>query len=416
MVISPGFPEEVDKTYALTLNDCYKMALTSGENISAQTERILQFEQRYREALGNIFPRINFQFNEKLQDTSGIPPMEGGFATTFVRRDTPEAKFVLRQTLFSGFMEYAGLASLKAEIERERFIKKDLERKIYLDVARAFYTVILLEKKMKNLQEMLSLFQDRYRELEKRVRLGKSRKSELLSVESQILSLQAQQEALAGDINSARELLMFFIGSHQVPFVLVDELPEIDEAPSEEELMSKLNLKPDILAMREDVESRRFSLKMAKRSLLPTVSLMADYYVQRVGFQEPIDWDIFLTLDVPIFQGGSGVAGVNYASHRLKEAEFNHRYYIKQRETEIKRKLWELKGAIASKKVLRESYHKAEEVYKLNVNEYRLGLVNNLEVLQAMNSMLESKTNLDIASVETRLLYIELMSLAGAVP
>lgn len=415
--INLTFADEKNYTgNTLTLHDCYNQALIKNERIQIQKEKIIQFEQKYKEALGNIFPHISFQFTERFQDTSGVEAGESTFAKTFVRRDSPEAKFVLQQKLFSGFMEYAGLSSLKASIERERFNQNNIKRVLFLDVARAFYTVILLNKNLENVQKIIALAEERLSELNRRVRLGKSRRSEVLSMESQISTLRAQEEKLKGDIDKALELLFFLTGTTSGNIKLLDEMTDVNTLPSEEELLSHLSTRPDFLAIKKDVESKNYSLKMEKRSLLPTVSLLGDYYLKRVGFQEPIDWDIYITLDVPLFQGGAGIARVREASSVFREAVFNQYFLVREEETEIKRMIAGLKSAIRQRQFLENAFAKMEESYKLYVNEYRLGLVNNLEVIQAMNNMLEAKKNLDSVSIENKLALIELRVTAGELP
>lgn len=401
---------------ALTLEDCYKQALIKNEKLQIQRERIIQFEQNYKEALGNIFPKISFQFTERFQDTSGVEGGESSFAKTFVRSDSPEAKFVLQETLFSGFMEYAGLSSLKASIARERFSQENLKRVLFLDIVRAFYTVVLLDKNLENVQKIIALAEERLSELIRRVEIGKSRRSEVLSMESQIATLKAEEEKIRGDREKALELLFFLTGMTSEKVKLIDEMPDVNSVPSEEELLSRLSTRPDFLAIKKDLESKKYSLKVEKRSLLPTVSLLGDYYLKRVGFQEPIDWDIYITLDVPLFQGGSGLARVKEASSVLREAEFNQSLLIRQEETEIRRMIVGLNSSITQKKFLENAFAKMEESYKLYIKEYRLGLVNNLEVIQAMNNMLESKMKLDSASIENKLALIELRVTAGELP
>ncbi len=48
-----------------------------------------------------------------------------------------------------------------------------------------------------------------------------------------------------------------------------------------------------------------------------------------------------------------------------------------------------------------------KESYQIHVREYRLGLVNNLDVLQAQNTMQDIKHNLDRALLDAKLSYID---------
>ena len=66
--------------------------------------------------------------------------------------------------------------------------------------------------------------------------------------------------------------------------------------------------------------------------------------------------------------------------------------------------------------MLEDAFKKAEESYRLQTKEYRLGLVNNLEVLESMNAMEEAKRNFDRAVLKTKLDLLRLKAASEEFP
>ena len=65
---------------------------------------------------------------------------------------------------------------------------------------------------------------------------------------------------------------------------------------------------------------------------------------------------------------------------------------------------------------LTEARNLNEANFKQQNREYRNGLVNNLEVLQALTAFEESKRNLDRAQYQTKIDYFKLETATGKLP
>lgn len=388
---------------ALTLAGCYRLALERSETQRIQEEQIEQAEARYRQALGSALPRVHVAGSELIQDVSGIGGGEGGVGGTLTRRERPEAKVVLRQPLFSGFREFAAMSSSKAEGRRERLLFTRASSRLLLDVAQAFYTVIQVETDLRNVQTLMALTQERIRELQGRVRLGKSRSSEVLSLESQLASQRAVEAALEGQRATAREILAFLIGQEVAQRPLTDTLPAVEAVEPEAQSLARAEQRSDVRAEWEEILARRAGVRLARGTQWPTASFLGNYYLKRVGFQSAIDWDVLLSVDVPVFQGGAARAQVRQAASELRAAEQQFAQRSRQARSEIVQTRLALETSLAQTKAFAEAYRKAKASYELHVKEYRLGLVNNLEVLQAMNMMQEAQRALDRALIQSKM-------------
>ncbi|MEW6042014.1 MAG: TolC family protein, partial [Elusimicrobiota bacterium] len=375
----PAFAE------TLTLQQCYDLALKQNEPIKIQIEKIIQAEQKYKQAFGAILPRFSFYASDFFQDTSkATSDSASSVGSTFTRGERPEIKFVLRQALFSGFREFSTMSSLTHEKQKEKLSESRLKYLLYIDVAKAFYLVRQIEKNLENVQAIVKITRERISELRQRVELGKSRESEVLSAESQLSLLLSEEEQLKGQIRIARELLSLFTGQELGGAVLSDTMPEVENIEEENIYVKKVILRSDIKALQEDVLSKEFKLKTAKGALLPVANLTGNYYLKRVGFQEGINWDLLLALDIPIFQAGVARSQIVEANSQLASSRHQLELLRRQSENEISNAYHSLKSSIEQTKILKNAYDAAKKSYELQVNEYRLGLVNNLDVLQSI--------------------------------
>lgn len=397
-----------DSLIQLTLKHCVQLAIAQSEQLQISAEEIAQSREHIRQATGAILPNLKWNNTDIIQDTNGVDGSSGGVGGTLTKRSRNESKFVVKQPLFSGFKEFSARSGFKADMRK---FEKQLERgKMALlgQTAETFFGVVLSETERKNLQTLIKLTQDRIEELRGRVNLGKSRSSEVISAESQLASLKAQLASTEGQIVSARDDLGFLIGQDVRNSLLVDVTPRPSEISDEKDTLLFVQNRSDIQALREKVVSKRYAVKVAKSGFWPKADLLGDYYTHRTGFQKEIDWDVTFNLDVPLYQGGNIKSQSREAASRLRQAELELENLTRQVGTEIRRTRSNLNSSVIESQILEEAFDKAKQSYDMQVKEYRLGLVNNLEVLQAMNSMQDARQKLDRALLQSKLHWLRL--------
>jgi len=126
------------------------------------------------------------------------------------------------------------------------------------------------------------------------------------------------------------------------------------------------------------------------------------WYNQRTGSFSPQDWDALFALSVPLFQGGAARGRVSEEASRLREAEDRVSNAELEAAAEIRRLYAALVSSLEQEAALKDAFDKAEKSYRLQRRDYNYGLVNNLEVLQSMLSLLEVKSSYDRARIEAK--------------
>jgi outer membrane protein TolC len=264
--------------------------------------------------------------------------------------------------------------------------------------------VVQLETELSDLQALMGLSKDRTADLRERTSLGKSRGSEVATAESQYATYRAEEAGLRGDIAVAREELSFIIGAPVDTSPVVDDLALPADVPPVDELVVRSRDRSDVAALREEVIARRAGIRVARASYSPSLTATGNYYLERPsGSQEEIDWDAIFFLDMPIFQGGAARAFNLEARSLFRQAERSLARLTRLTESDVRTAHAELTSSIEQARLYEDAYQRSRRSYDLLLKDYRLGLANNLDVLQTMNALQTVKRDFDLARLQSKL-------------
>lgn len=387
----------------LTLADCYALTLKQSEKIGIQQELITEAEGRFARALGAVLPQLSFSSSDKRQDGSG--------GSAFTLKEVPERKFVLSQTLFGGFKEAAAMAIARKEKRQRLHEKERVEQLLLLDVANAFYLLFEQRADLKILVRSRKTLVKRMTELKERERLGRSRPSELASTEADLRRIEAEEERIRSGERVVRQLLEFLTGREIGE--IVDTGPPVISLEPEEHYLEKATLRSDVRAFEEAWEVSKKQLTIARAPLWPSVEVEGNYYTERAGAAEGVDWDATLTVDVPIFEGGQAFGAVKEVGARSRAAELRFAEAKRIASLDIREAYVSLQAALARRSALHKALAASEEDYRLQVEDYRLNLVSNLDVLETLEDLERAERDFLHVSFEAKRLYWQLRVASG---
>lgn len=360
----------------LSLKEAYQLALKRSETIGIQKEVIKEAEGRFLQALSTVLPQVSFVDTEEWQDAP-----KGGTP----RRYVPERKFVFTQPLFSGFKEFAGPAASKAERRQRRQELVRAKQLLFTDVSDAFYLLKSYQEDLQTLEDIDKALQEHGAELKKRQNLGRSRLSEVASDEARLYQNEAAMESIRSQYEVARQLMEFLVGKPIASLANEDIVPGT-LAPLDTYLV-KADARPDVQAAREAVTVGEKKVTIARAGYFPTVNAVADSYAKRVGADAGVDWDVTLNFNVPIFNGTATAGQVKEAKALAEEAKLTFSRTQRQAVLDIQNAY--TKFVQDQKQV--EAYKKAVDAgqknYDLQAGDYKNSLVNNLDVLQALEDL-----------------------------
>ena len=391
---------------SLTLTDCYRLALKQSEKIAIQQELITEAEARFRRALGAVLPQATFSSSDKRQDGSG--------GSAFTLRKVPDRHFEFTQTLFGGFKEIAAMRAFRAEKRQRIYEKKRAEELLLSDVADAFYLLLEQRKDLEALEEIRTALHERIGELKEREGLGRSRPSEVVSAQAQLLRVEAEYERVQNQEVVVRQLLEFLTGMEPIG-PLAEEPTDLAPLRPELEYVAQKGGRSDVQAAQQAVKVAEKQVTVAQAGFWPKVAVEGNYYVERSGASEGVDWDAALTVDVPLFEGGQNIAAVKEATARRRQAELRLSGTERMARLDIRDTYARTETAFVRTETLQKALKAAEDNYRLQSEDYRLNLVNNLDVLEALEQLQNARRDFIQAQYSAKRLYWQLKVAIGEV-
>jgi outer membrane protein len=389
---------------ALTLDEYFAQALVRSEVVATQGELIQQAEERYRQAKSTLRPTVDGVASYTWLD-------EGARDTTTNPTRQPHARLTATQPLFRGFREFASMRQTQALVDAQGEDYRQARTQLFKDVTQNFYDVVSLEQDLINLDEQVRQNLQREEELQARIRIGRSRAGEVLTVQTRISTLRAEIERLKAQLSVARDVFAFLSGlPATTPLRDTEALPP--EIESLDHYLERLTLRPDVKAAQQRLTAAQENITVARGARQPSLDLNANRYLERKGSLENVDWDVQLALTVPLYAGGSLQSQVREAMSQSTQAELNASRVQRLAEQEIRSFYQTVLLDRNQLLALEMATNAARKNYEVQRRDYRLGLVTNLDVLQALTSFQENQRALDRARHTAKLDYLRLETAA----
>jgi outer membrane protein len=394
----------------LSLNEAYALALERSEALGITREEIKIAEARYWQAVSAVLPQVDFLGSVRTQNNTGgsIGGDSGG-----ARKDRWEGRLRITQTIFNGFREFNTAAALKAD---QRALASTLARNrqlLYLDVSDLYHQIASLEEDERALNDILAALRERQNELTERVSLGRSRKSELLAAETELADTQATLESLRGLTGAARELFAFLIGVPSHLYQLAPR-PPLAVADKLEAYLWKSGTRPDIQAAAEGVTAARRRADAARGEFAPTIEGQFNW----LALEDPErdqEWNIVVTMEVPVFDGGLRVAQLNERKAAARVSTLNLDRVRRLADNEVRVAYNNFTSAAAQAVRLRAAEQTARASYEAQKEDYTLGRASNLDVLNALIRWKEIARRRIAAESQTHTTLVALQVAAGVV-
>lgn len=389
---------------ALTLDDYFAQALVRSEVVATQSELIQQAEERYQQAKATLRPTVNGVASYTWQEA-------GAINTTITPTRQPNARIAATQPLFRGFREFASMRQTQALVGAQDEDYRQARTQLFKDVAQNFYDVVSLEQDLMNLDEQVRQNLQREEELQARIRIGRSRVGEVLTVQTRISTLRAEIEQLKAQLSVARDVFAFLSGlPTTTPLRDTEALPT--DIESREHYLARLTIRPDVKAAQQRLTAAQENITVARGARQPSLDLNANRYLERAGNLKNVDWDVQLALTIPLYAGGSLQSQVREAVSQSTQAELNASRVQRLAEQEIRSFYQTVLLDRKQLRALEMATDAAKKNYEVQRRDYRLGLVTNLDVLQALTAFQENQRALDRARYTAKLDYLKLEAAA----
>ncbi len=408
-------PAEPVQEPPLTVEEVYRRALLENEDVAMKQQELEKAQGHLYQALNEVMPGVNFLMTEQVQDARGKGESSGSSDSSIsnlTRRTTPQKKFTLHQPVFSGFKEIAGIQGSGAEKAQKKYEKRRAEEMLLTDVVSVFYAVIQAEKDSATFEETKKTLEDRMAELKQRINVGRSRESEIQTALSDEKKAESQLILSKRDAIIARQDLEYYIG-RAVEGPLVDPDTEMPEIKGMDYYLDKVDSRSDVMAANEAYVLADKNVVVAQSGLLPSAYLDGNYYTQRVGVQSGIDWDVLLSVNVPVFNGTETIGDIKVAAADRELAKYNFLKIKRLARLDIRKAYETYRSAKLEEAALNEAVAAKNKDYEFQVEEYKHNLVSNLDVLTSLKDYQDLVRELNAAHYAAKIKYWQLKVAVG---
>ena len=385
--------------FSITLEKCIDYAMNHQPAIEqtkideAITEKIIKIK------LADWYPQLSLGYN--ILHYLQLPAVTNPLAL----KNNSTAAVSLTQNVFSSDIWLAGKTAGDVRLNARQ--NTQLTRiSLVVQVSKSFYDVLVSQKQIDLTKQDIVRLQKTLKDALAQYQAGTSDKTDYqratIALNNAVAQKKQYEELLKGKLALLKQL-MGYTGNEELK-------PEYNN----ENLQDEIILDPtDGLSYEGRVEFQQletqkslleYSLKSAKLSGLPTVSLFGNYNLIAQNNALSKTYSEFfpnslvgLTLSMPIFQGGKRI-------QRVKQADL-----------ELRRLEWDFQNL---KTAINTEYVSALAAYKASLNDYTVSK-NNLSLAQEVYTTIHLqymsgvKTYLDVIVAETDLRTAEVNSLAA---
>jgi NodT family efflux transporter outer membrane factor (OMF) lipoprotein len=369
------------------LNDLEGQIDISNQNVKAQAAAVEQAQALVREAQAGYWPTVSVGLSRTHERHGAFPQQNVNGANGSlswpldiwgqVRRSVESSKA-------SAQLSEAALAAARLAAQAELAID-------YFQLRGQDQLQVLLDDTVKADEQALQITQNRYR-------VGVAARADVVQAQTQLLSAQSQQVSVAIQRGTLEHAIAVLVGQQPATFsvakmTLRTDVPSVPAGvPSE-----LLERRPDIAQAERKVAAANAQIGVAKGAYFPSLSLTGTVEYAAGGplsqlFRVPNQiWSVGPSLAQTLFAGGLRRAQVAAARASWEASVDDYRQTVLQGFEQVEDELVTLRVLEKQAAVEEQLVQAARESEKLTLNQYKAGTVPYSSVITAQTTRLASE-------------------------
>ncbi len=414
-IVSP-VAQNAKNALALDLQTAFQLTAVRDDSLKISMEDIEIARAQLSQSIAALWPTFTVNNQQQFLHYRGANPdgftILGNSTITGNRNYTSQSNVQMTYTVFNGFQNYNNVGASSAAVAAKRETLARNYQTIYQDVAQAFYNVLQYQGDMVVETDLIDALRARVDDLKDRVNLGRSRPAELLQAQTDLANAKVTYESQRGSMNAAKETIAFYTG---VPSANL-ELKDTQAFPTVAQLeayVAQSGSRPDVLSELDTLRQQERLLSVAEGQLLPTITANGNFLASQDPASNNVDASMTLEASMPIFDGGL-IAGQIHQNHEMvRQDRLNVENLRRTADQDTRTAYANFNASVAQVVVLREAATLAAKDFSAQVDDYRRGVVSNLDVLTALQDYQTARIQLHNANMQARLDLINLHVAAG---
>ncbi|MCE0521440.1 MAG: TolC family protein [Methylacidiphilales bacterium] len=402
--------------HALDLQTCFQLTAIRDDSLKISMEDVEVARAQLSQSIAALWPTFTANNQQTFlhyrnSAQSGIN-IFGNSTISGNRTYTSQSNVNMTYTIFNGGQNWNAVGASSAAIAAKRQTLAREYQTIYQDVAQGFYDVLQFQGDMVVQSDLIDALQARVDDLRDRVSLGRSRPAELLQAQTDLANSKVTYEQQRGSLNAAKETVAFYIGIPSGYFTL-KESGSFPSAAQLEAYLQHSGLRPDVLSQLESLRQAERNLSVAQGQLWPTISANGNFLASQDPVSNQINGTLTLEASMPIFDGGLIIGQIHQNKVLVRQSRLNVQQLQRTADEDTRTAYANFNASVAEVLVLREAALLAARNVEAQVDDYRRGVVSNLDVLTALQDYQTARIQLHNANMQARLNLINLHVAAG---
>ncbi len=379
----------------LTWQDCVREAAKNHPDLIAAGEEVKQSQAAKGITASALYPQINSNLNASTVKTSSST-RGSSIADTYTYGVTGT------QLVFDGLKTInnvnAASENLKAARESFKFTSATVRQRLRV----AFVSLLRAQELLNITQQIYDIRRGNLELIVLRYESGLEHKGALLTAEADLAdAAYGIDQAKRGREVAERDLIKEMGRIQPAPLEVKGDFVVKDAAEEKPDFGTLAKSNPSLLQLTAQKNAADFGLKSAYANFLPTLSGQAGANKSNPQWPPKNDqWNLGLTLSMPIFEGGLRFAQVSQAKALLNQLQENERSTRDGIVLTLEQAWAALQDAIENVGVQRKSLIATEERSKIAQAQYSIGFVSfdNWTIIEdnlvtAKRAFLDAQTN-----------------------
>lgn len=368
------------------------------------------------------YPELRFNANPSISSNSLEQKLVNG---TEIKRNNALSEVInanvqLNWNLFNGFKLYATKDRLEA-IERigQLNIESEILSLVY-DVSAAYYNVIRLQNLSLVTLEQIEVSRDRVDLEEKKFKLGRTGKSDLLKAKLDLQELQIIFSKQEDDVRDAYARLFYLMQEKQIAF------PKLTDTISGRENISAVGINlnydqhPQLRILNEQMLVNNFAKRELLAERIPSLNFLGAYNFNRTENQA--GFNLFslnygpiaqLQISVPLFDGRRISKSSKALDYSLQSLALQKEMWASNTDYEIQLNTRKAAQSLKIYELEQSRMELAKENLEVIKEKFRLATITSLEFSQVQFDIIDIAAKMQDALYESMLAKLQVDYLSG---
>ncbi|MBN3038691.1 MAG: TolC family protein [Candidatus Omnitrophica bacterium] len=297
---------------ALTWQECVQKALEHNPALSSAAESVKQSQADSAIALSSMLPEVSSEGSGRTAKSAGSDEQDAyGYSVSG------------RQLIFDGFSSYNELKDADEALKAAEYNYAVTSSDTRLDLKSAFVNLLKVEQLIQLTEDIAQRRNQNLELVKLRYEAGREHKGSLLTAEADLAQANFEATQAKRSLNLAQREMIKQLGLSDMQSVKVQgdfEVEEDCQAKPDFELLADST--PFLKELIAEKEAARYNLRSNKGSFFPEIYLGATVGKSGANW-EPRDtgWSANVSVSLPLFEGGSRIAGLKKAQSQFRQAK-----------------------------------------------------------------------------------------------